>query len=91
MAVSVEAEAADSERILTVPALFTRTIRSFSTVPKNDVTSAIKEEQDTDVDAVSDATFSSSGIKEALADDLGVEYTNPNNTAQRGHNDKHNR
>ena len=54
------------------------------------MTSAIIEEKDTDVDAVSDATFSSNGIKEAVVAALGIEYINPNDTAQRGHNDKHN-
>ena len=52
---------------------------------KNRVISAIIESQSTDVDAVSGATFSSNGIKEAVADALGIEFENPNSTQQRGH------
>ena len=52
---------------------------------KNRVISAIIESQSTDVDAVSGATFSSNGIKEAVADALGIEFENPNSIQQRGH------
>lgn len=41
--------------------------------------------QNIDVDAVSGATFSSNGIKEAVANALGIEYTNPNSIAEKGH------
>ncbi|MPN24626.1 hypothetical protein SDC9_172027 [bioreactor metagenome] len=44
--------------------------------------------QSIDVDTVSGATFSSNGIIEAVADALGIDFTNPNDTAVReGHGD----
>lgn len=63
----------------------------FFSRAENGVTSEIIEEQDIDVDAVSGATFSSNGIKEAVADALGIEFTNPNGTAERGHGGRHSR
>ncbi len=51
--------------------------------------SAIIRSQSTDVDAVSGATFSSNGIKEAVADALGIEFTDPNSTEQKGHGGRH--
>ncbi len=51
--------------------------------------SAILQAQDTDVDAVSGATFSSNGIKEAVADALSIEFANPNNSAEKGHGSRH--
>jgi uncharacterized protein with FMN-binding domain len=63
----------------------------FFSCAENGVTSEIIEEQDIDVDAVSGATFSSNGIKEAVADALGIEFTNPNGTAERGHGGRHSR
>ena len=59
--------------------------QQFFNRAESGVISAILQSQDTDVDAVSGATFSSSGIKEAVADALGIEYTNPNSTSQKGH------
>ncbi|WP_303834429.1 FMN-binding protein [Ruminococcus flavefaciens] len=53
------------------------------------IISSIIKSQSTDVDAVSGATFSSNGIKEAVADALGIEFTNPNSTQQRGHGGRH--
>ncbi len=53
------------------------------------VVSAIIKSQSTDVDAVSGATFSSNGIKEAVADALGIEFTNSNSTQQKGHGGRH--
>jgi len=41
--------------------------------------------QSVDVDTVSGATFSSNGIKEAVANALGVSFTNPNSTMQSSH------
>ena len=52
---------------------------------KSGVISAIIRSQSTDVDAVSGATFSSNGIKEAVANALGIEFDNPNSTQQNGH------
>ena len=63
--------------------------REFLQKAKNGVISAIISSQSTDVDAVSGATFSSNGIKEAVADALGIEFTNPNSTQQRGHGGRH--
>ncbi|SHM17950.1 FMN-binding protein [Ruminococcus flavefaciens] len=60
----------------------------FSRAESGVITSIIKS-QSTDVDAVSGATFSSNGIKEAVADALGIEFTNPNSTQQRGHGGRH--
>ena len=51
--------------------------------------SSIIKSQSTDVDAVSGATFSSNGIKEAVADALGIEFTNPNSTMENGHGGRH--
>ena len=51
---------------------------------KASVISEILSSQDVNVDAVSGATFSSHGIMEAVADALGVDYTNPNSTMQGG-------
>lgn len=46
--------------------------------------------QSVEVDAVSGATFSSNGIMEAVADALGVEFTNPNSSlTQEGHGGGH--
>ena len=59
--------------------------QQFFSRAESGVISAILQSQDTDVDAVSGATFSSNGIKEAVADALGIEYTNPNSTSQKGH------
>ena len=63
--------------------------REFLQKAKNGVISAIISSQSTDVDAVSGATFSSNGIKEAVADALGIEFTHPNSTQQRGHGGRH--
>lgn len=60
----------------------------FSRAESGVITSIIKS-QSTDVDAVSGATFSSNGIKEAVADALGIEFINPNSTQQRGHGGRH--
>ena len=51
---------------------------------KNMVIYEILSEQSLDVDAVSGATFSSKGIMEAVADALGVSYSNPNNEGYKG-------
>ena len=48
------------------------------------VISEIITSQDVNVDAVSGATFSSNGIMEAVANAIGVEFTNPNSTLSRG-------
>lgn len=58
---------------------------------ENGVIPAVISSQSTDVDAVSGATFSSNGIKEAVADALGIEFTNPNDTAEQGHGGRHSR
>ena len=63
--------------------------QQFFSRAENGVISAIIKSQSTDVDAVSGATFSSNGIKEAVADALGIEFTNPNSTQQRGHGGRH--
>lgn len=51
---------------------------------ENTVISEIIEQQGVEVDAVSGATFSSNGIIEAVANALGVDYTNPNSSMTRG-------
>ena len=61
----------------------------FFSRAENGVISSIIKSQSTDVDAVSGATFSSNGIIEAVADALGIEFTNPNSTQQRGHGGRH--
>lgn len=61
----------------------------FFSRAESGVISSIIKSQSTDVDAVSGATFSSNGIKEAVADALGIEFTNPNSTQQRGHGRRH--
>lgn len=63
--------------------------QQFFSRAESGVISAIIKSQSTDVDAVSGATFSSNGIKEAVADALGIEFTNPNSTQQRGHGGRH--
>ena len=49
------------------------------------IISAIMQAQSVDVAAVSGATFSSNSIMEAVANALGISYTNPNSSAQQGH------
>lgn len=61
----------------------------FFSRAESGVISSIIKSQSTDVDAVSGATFSSNGIIEAVADALGIEFTNPNSTQQRGHGGRH--
>ncbi|WP_303797584.1 FMN-binding protein [Ruminococcus flavefaciens] len=63
--------------------------QQFFSRAESGVIADIIKSQSTDVDAVSGATFSSNGIKEAVADALGIEFTNPNNTQQRGHGGRH--
>lgn len=63
--------------------------KQFFSSAESGVISEILREQDTDVDAVSGATFSSNGIKEAVADALGIDFTNPNSSAERGHGGRH--
>ncbi|MBO4876458.1 MAG: 4Fe-4S binding protein [Ruminococcus sp.] len=63
--------------------------KQFFSSAESGVISEILQSQDTDVDAVSGATFSSNGIKEAVADALGIEFTNPNSTAEKGHGGRH--
>lgn len=56
---------------------------------KSSIISQIINTQTIDVDTVSGATFSSNGIIEAVANALGVSYSNPNsNSPQRGHGPK---
>ena len=63
--------------------------QQFFSRAESGVISAIIQSQDTDVDAVSGATFSSNGIKEAVADALGIEFTNPNSSMEKGHGGRH--
>jgi uncharacterized protein with FMN-binding domain len=65
--------------------------QQFFSRAESGVISAILQSQDTDVDAVSGATFSSNGIKEAVADALGIEFTNPNSSMEKGHGGRHSR
>lgn len=65
--------------------------QQFFSRAESDVISAILQSQDTDVDAVSGATFSSNGIKEAVANALGIEFTNPNSTTANSHGGRHSR
>jgi len=48
------------------------------------VISEILDSQTVNVDAVSGATFSSNGIMDAVADALGIDYTNPNSSMSPG-------
>ena len=50
---------------------------------------SILQAQSVDVDTVSGATFSSNSIKEAVANALGIAYTNPNSSMQNGHGGHH--
>ena len=52
------------------------------------VISAILNSQSVDVDTVSGATFSSNSIKEAVADALGLSFSNPNSSMSRTHGGK---
>ncbi len=54
--------------------------RQYFERAQSTVISEIIETQNVDVTAVSGATFSSNGIMEAVADALGVSYTNSNST-----------
>ena len=65
--------------------------QQFFSRAENSVISEILGSQCVDVDAVSVATFSSNGIKEVVANALGIEFTNPNSTAERGHVGRRNR
>lgn len=65
--------------------------QQFFSRAESGVISAILQSQDTDVDAVSGATFSSNGIKEAVANALGIEFTNPNSTTANSHGGRHSR
>jgi uncharacterized protein with FMN-binding domain len=49
------------------------------------VISEILESQEVDVDAVSGATYSSNGIMEAVANAVGIAFTNPNSSNPGGH------
>lgn len=63
--------------------------QQFFSRAQSGVIAAILQAQDTEVDAVSGATFSSNGIKEAVANALGIEFTNPNSSAEKGHGGRH--
>ena len=63
--------------------------QQFFSRAESGVISAILQSQNTDVDAVSGATFSSNGIKEAVANALGIEFTNPNSSMEKGHGGRH--
>ncbi|EWM54229.1 FMN-binding protein [Ruminococcus flavefaciens] len=65
--------------------------QQFFSRAENSVISEILGFQSVDVDAVSGATFSSNGIKEAVANALGMEFTNPNSTADKNHGGRRNR
>ena len=52
---------------------------------ENQIVSSILNAQSLDVSTVSGATFSSNGILEAVADALGVTYSNANQNAEQGH------
>lgn len=58
--------------------------RQYFERAQSTVISEILETQNVDVTAVSGATFSSNGIMEAVADALGVSYTNSNSTNTKG-------
>ncbi len=57
----------------------------FLNMARSAVISEIIASQSVDVSTVSGATFSSNGIISAVADALGIEYTNSNGTLERGH------
>ena len=57
----------------------------FFSRAQSGVISAILSQQSVDVSSVSGATFSSNSIKEAVADALGLSYSNPNSSMQSGH------
>ena len=58
--------------------------RGYFDRAEDSVIADIIDSQDIDVDAVSGATFSSNSIIEAVADALGLEYTNPNSSLPKG-------
>ena len=58
--------------------------RQFFSKAQSGIISRILSSQSTDVDAVSGATYSSKGIIAAVADALGIEYTNTNSASQGG-------
>ena len=64
-------------------------IRTGSMPASEQEIAAILKSQSVDVDTVSGATFSSNSIKEAVANALGIEFTNPNSSMQNGHDGKH--
>ncbi|MBR4777660.1 MAG: 4Fe-4S binding protein, partial [Lachnospiraceae bacterium] len=55
--------------------------RQFFSKAQSGIISRILSSQSTDVDAVSGATYSSKGIIAAVADALGIEYTNTNSAS----------
>ncbi len=57
----------------------------FFSAAQNTVIEEIINQQTVNVQTVSGATFSSNGIIEAVADALNIEFSNPNETMQRGH------
>ncbi|MBR4627263.1 MAG: FMN-binding protein [Ruminococcus sp.] len=59
--------------------------RQYFNRAKGSIISAVITSQSTEVDAVSGAAFSSNGIKEAVPDALGIEFTNPNSSASKCH------
>ena len=63
--------------------------QQFFVRAESNIIAAILAAQSVDVDTVSGATFSSNSIKEAVANALGIEFTNPNSTMQQGHGDRH--
>lgn len=54
----------------------------FFSREKSTIINEIISEQSIDVDTVTGATFSSNGIISAVANALGISYTNPNSTMQ---------
>ena len=63
--------------------------QQFFVRAESNIIAAILAAQSVDVDTVSGATFSSNSIKEAVANALGIEFTNPNSTMQKGHGGRH--
>ena len=62
----------------------------FFSRAKDSVIAAILSAQSVDVDTVSGATFSSNSIREAVADALSVDFTNPNDSSEgRGMHGRH--
>lgn len=70
----------EDEKISDISIVSYQDDEQFFSRAEGTVISEIIQNQDINVDAVSGATFSSNGIKEAVANALGISFTNPNDS-----------